>query len=154
MHVLYAEDDNTLRDDFAEVLRCFFPDLLVAKDGVEAKKLYDMYSPSLIITDISMPLLDGLSLAEHIKLKDPYATVVITTGYNTTQYLTKAIDVHVDKFLVKPIDYAKLETFMHELIPIINKKYQTNPLNRSDELLLHFLSHKLDIGICVSDKKE
>ena len=43
MHVLYAEDDNTLRDDFAEVLRCFFPDLLVAKDGVEAKKLYDMY---------------------------------------------------------------------------------------------------------------
>lgn len=153
MHVLYAEDDDTLRDDFAEILRYFFPDLLVAKDGVEAKKLYDMHSPSLIITDISMPLLDGLSLAEHIKHQDPYATVIITTGYNTTHHLSKAIDVHVDKFLVKPIDYSKLKAFMHELIPMVHKKYQTNPLKNSDELLLRFLSHKLDIGICVSDTK-
>lgn len=153
MRVLYAEDDENLRNDFSEVLYNFFPDLLIAKDGAEAKKLFDIHSPSLIITDISMPLLDGLSLAGYIKKKDPYATVVITTGYNTTQHLTKAIDVHVDKFLAKPIDFQKLKDMMQELIPIIHQKYQKNPLKSSDDMLLRFFSHKLDIGICVSDSK-
>jgi PAS domain S-box-containing protein len=153
MRVLYAEDDDNLRKDFAEVLCHFFPDLLVAKDGVEAKKLYDTHSPSLIITDISMPLLDGLSLAGYIKKKDPYATVIITTGYNTTHHLTKAIDVHVDKFLTKPIDFQKLKDTIQELIPMIHQKYQKNPLKSSDDMLLRFFSHKLDIGICISDSK-
>ena len=67
MHVLYAEDDDTIDNHCAEVLRCFFPDLLVAKYSIEAKKLYDIHSLSLIISDISMPLLDGLSFAGHIK---------------------------------------------------------------------------------------
>lgn len=153
MRVLYAEDDDTLRQDFAEVLRCFFPELLVAKDGVEAKKLYDAHAPSMIITDISMPLLDGLSLAEYIKKVDPCATIIVTTAYNTPPYLTKALDIHVDKFWLKPIDFHMLKAFIHDLIPTLHKKYQTHSVKNDDIFLTHLISQKLDIGICLSNKK-
>jgi signal transduction histidine kinase len=109
LHVLYIEDDATTRALLGQFLRRRVGRLIEACDGVEGLRLFLSERPSLVITDIRMPNLDGLQLAEEIRRSDAAVPIIIITAFDRVDYLERAIDIGVSKFVTKPVDASKLE---------------------------------------------
>lgn len=87
-----------------------------AQDGVEAYCLCCDRKPDLLITDICMPLKDGLDLLAKIRSTIPDLPVIILSGYDNFSYAQKAIHYGVEEYLLKPIDEAKLEQAIGNVI--------------------------------------
>ena len=108
--VLYCEDETELHDVTANLLRRLTKTVLTAHDGEEGLKLYREYQHEIdmVITDIGMPRMNGLEMTREIKAVTPRIPVIVTTAYSSTDHLFEAIDIHVDKYVLKPLDTRKL----------------------------------------------
>ena len=107
--LLYVEDESATREMVVEYLSDYFQDIYEASNGVEALKVYDKKKPDIIISDIEMPKMNGLELASLIRKKDRRTPIIITTAYTSVEYLLKATELNLIKYLVKPIKEEKLE---------------------------------------------
>ncbi|MFV0481820.1 MAG: response regulator transcription factor [Campylobacteraceae bacterium] len=107
--ILYAEDEGFVRDNMVELLGFFYAHVIHAKDGKEAYSLYQKEKPDIIIADIEMPEMNGLELAEKIRQQDKKVQIIITTAYTNTEYLLKAVELNIAKYLVKPIFLPDIE---------------------------------------------
>lgn len=101
--LLYVEDDEIARENAVEFLEDYFDNIYEAKDGLEALGLYEKYKPDIIITDISMPKVDGLEFVSKIRQSDKKTNVIVTTAYNTKEYLFRAVELQLVKYLIKPV---------------------------------------------------
>ncbi|MDD2971257.1 MAG: response regulator [Lachnospiraceae bacterium] len=86
-----------------------------AGNGEEALEFYQMKSPELIITDINMPYMDGVQLAEEIKKRDPQSKIVMVTGYREFEYARKALRIGVEDFLLKPINIDEIQDMARKI---------------------------------------
>ena len=80
--ILYIEDDEGVRTINSRFLNRMFNELYEAKDGQEGYELYKKYHPDIILTDIKMPRLDGISLAKKIREKDKTTKIIINKYYH------------------------------------------------------------------------
>jgi diguanylate cyclase (GGDEF)-like protein len=136
--ILYAEDEDALRDITLNILKGFTKKQYIAKDGLEGLKLFEQYQDQidLIITDVNMPNMNGLEMIKKIKVINPNIPIIVTTAFSNTEYLLEAIDIGVDKYILKPIDMKKLLQIMgqsllyHELKDLYIDKL-TNLPNRN-----------------------
>ena len=104
LHLLYVEDEDDDRTQMVDFLQRRVKKVYAAVNGVQGLELFGQYDINLVITDIRMPLMDGLAMAEHIRAMSPKIPIIITTAFEDTRYFTRAIDLSVDKYIVKPID--------------------------------------------------
>ncbi|MHB8062487.1 MAG: response regulator, partial [Ruminiclostridium sp.] len=79
-----------------------------ATSGLEAIDMMDSLLPDIIITDIQMPYMDGLTLSKIIKEKYPDISIVILTAHNEFSYAQSAVSIGVSDFILKPIDKSML----------------------------------------------
>ena len=75
-----------------------------ASNGEEALEFFDMNQPDLILTDINMPFMDGVTFAQRIRERSENCHIIMLTGYREFEYARKAVALGVDEFLVKPIN--------------------------------------------------
>ena len=108
VQVLYVEDDEETRDGVAEALRLRVKELTIARDGKEGLELYKKVQPQIIITDIKMPVMNGLEMSREIKKINKHTPIIVTTAYNDSDLLIECIDVGVNQFVLKPIVVVKL----------------------------------------------
>ena len=80
-----------------------------ANDGVEGTQIIRTHAPHIIITDISMPDLDGLSMIAGIKSEFPETEISILTGYRKFEYAQQAVNLGVTRFLLKPSNLEEIE---------------------------------------------
>ncbi|MFC3803447.1 response regulator [Cohnella sp. GCM10012308] len=73
-----------------------------ADNGIDAIKLFDQAKPNIVLLDIRMPDLDGLSVARHIVEADPLAKIIFLSGHDDFKYAQTAIELQVAKYLLKP----------------------------------------------------
>jgi len=106
--ILYVEDEEDVRRNAVEYLRRIAKEVLEAGDGKEAIKIWSEEQPDIIITDISMPKLNGLDMARYIRSKDQEVQIIVATAYTDTDYLMQAVELNLVKYLVKPITKEKL----------------------------------------------
>jgi len=106
--VLYAEDEIGIRQNVSEMLSLFFKRVYLAKDGIEAYELFLQKRPDLIITDIKMPLMNGIELAKKIREKEPKAQILIISAHTEVDYMLDAIELSLVRYIVKPITETKL----------------------------------------------
>ncbi|OCL82989.1 EAL domain-containing response regulator [Arcobacter porcinus] len=114
--VLYAEDEKELRDVTAGFLESFTKVQYIASDGEEAFNLFLEHQDSidLIITDINMPHLNGMDMIKKIKEINRKIPIIITTAFSNKEYLLEAINIGVDKYVLKPVDISKLLQAMNQ----------------------------------------
>ncbi len=86
----------------------------VAGNGTEALKKCQDFKPQIIFSDIYMPLMDGIELAEEIKNILPESIVILISGYNEFTYAQKAIEAGVFRYLLKPIRASELINILSE----------------------------------------
>lgn len=110
--VLYAEDDPVIRMQVVHFLSRRVGKLIEAADGQEAWGLFQSHAPDVVLTDIQMPLMTGLGLAERVKAVSRQTPVIITTAHNEPNFLQEAIAYGVDGYVLKPVDLDQLMTVM------------------------------------------
>ncbi len=101
--LLFIEDEKPMRKMAVEFLQDRFKEIYEASDGIEAYSIYSDKRPDIIITDIQMPRLNGLGLCEKIRKEDDQTPIIILTAYSHTEYLLKATELNLIKYLIKPI---------------------------------------------------
>jgi len=125
LSVLYVEDDAVARENGIEYLENFFNIIYDAPDAIMALELYHKYKPSIIITDIQMPRLNGLEFVEQIRQKDQKTQIIITTAFSDKKYLLKAIELKLVKYLIKPISEKEFDEALQICIETL-KENSTN----------------------------
>ncbi len=108
VRVLYVEDDSAIREALSKMLKRVVGELYVAKNGEEGLHLFREVSPDIVVSDIRMPVMNGIEMAREIRASDPKAHIVFTTAFSESEYLKEAIELGVDGYLIKPIEKRKL----------------------------------------------
>lgn len=114
LRILYVEDDQMTMEEISFFLKKYVKELYVAKNGLEGLELFKKHKPDMIISDIQMPIMNGLDMCEKIFEIDPSIPIAVTTAYSDSDYLIKAIELGIDKYIIKPID-------MMEILAVIQK---------------------------------
>lgn len=114
--ILYAEDEKDLREVTHQILKGFTKKQYVAENGQEGLELFKAHEKEidLIITDVNMPILNGLDMIKEIKKININIPIIVATAFSNKEYLLEAIDIGVDKYVLKPIDIAKLLQVMSQ----------------------------------------
>ena len=129
--ILYVEDDLAIQQTMSKYLRKFFLDVTVADDGVEALSLFNKATFDIVITDLSMPKMNGITLIDNIRELQEDQPILITTAHAESNFLLSAIKAHVDGYIIKPFDYESLN---FELFKISQKiqKFKENESYKTD----------------------
>ncbi len=116
--LLYVEDDKDTREITQLILETFFNHIIVAIDGEDGYQKYKENDIDIVITDISMPKLNGLELCKKIRNDNIDISLIILTAHNEENFFMESIKVKIDGYLLKPIDFEELS----ELIYTVTRK--------------------------------
>lgn len=92
-----------------------------ATNGEEALAIIQQEPIHLLLTDIRMPKMDGLTLIEQAKLTNPYLKVVLISGYSDFEYTRKALNLQVFDYLLKPVEREALEEVMGRIVEQLDR---------------------------------
>jgi response regulator RpfG family c-di-GMP phosphodiesterase len=132
LNVLLVDDEAQIRELIAKNLKKRCNNVFIAANGKEALEIFDKNGIDLIVSDIRMPVLDGIELLKAVKSIDREQVTVLFSGSNDTEFLIEAINLGCDKFFTKPIDFAK---FLQEL-ELLAKKITAQKQNSHYKKLL------------------
>ena len=109
IRVVIADDEPITRMDLKELLLAEGYQVVgEAADGFDAVEICKQTRPDLVLMDIKMPLLDGLSAAKLVYEENLAGTVMMLTAYSEREFVDQAKEVGVAGYLVKPIDEKSL----------------------------------------------
>jgi len=132
--VLLAEDEKILSELMNDAIGEYFKEFILVKDGIEALDAYKKHQPDIVITDILMPKLNGLSLLKALREHNEQLPIIILSAHSDTNKLLQAIDYGVSKYFIKPLDPDELLEYIMTLIPKIQ---QNNSIKFIDNFLFY-----------------
>ena len=109
--LLIADDEESIREGVADFVRQNCPEwdvAALARDGREALALAREILPDAVLTDITMPHMNGLEFLESLSDLLPEAKLLVLSGYDQFEYAVQALRLGVSDYLLKPLDTAKL----------------------------------------------
>jgi len=117
--ILVAEDSSDSREMLQVLLELKGYAVVSAADGYDAVQLAVREVPDLILMDLQLPELDGLSVAKELRLHSQLQAVpvIIISGNDPAKFRTKALSAGCDDYLLKPIDFERLDQILRERIP-------------------------------------
>jgi len=122
--LLYVEDNTIIQKIVKEILQTHFKEIYIANDGEKGLKLYQEKNPDIVLADISMPNMNGLDMISNIKKLNPNQKIALLTGYNNITYLNKAINIGVDKYILKPIDHKQMLIALEDIVKSLKIEYE------------------------------
>ena len=120
--VLIVENEGDGKKIVQEVMRDNFEKVITAQNGDEGLKKFKKYNPNMVITDVFMPIMNGLDMAKSIKEISKDTPIIVFSTNSEKETLLKAIDVGIDKYVLKPID---LDDFLVTLENVAKNKIET-----------------------------
>lgn len=122
LSILIAEDEPDLRRETAAFLEIYFGRVIAAADGREALTLFKNHTPDIVMSDIRMPVMDGVEMAARLKETAPDVPLIFCTAYTDTDYLLKAIELGVAAFVRKPVNTDELlAVLVKSALPILQR---------------------------------
>ena len=86
-----------------------------AENGEDALEKIEVLEPDVVLTDIRMPYMDGLTLAERLRQKYPSIKIVIFSGYDDFEYAKRAIKLNVAEYILKPVNVEELTAILKRI---------------------------------------
>ena len=125
--ILIVEDEPISLEMLSKTLKEDF-NVLTANNGKKGFELYKKFNPHIIISDLNMPIMNGIELIQKIRELDQNSKIIITTFKNDVQTLLQASELKLFKYLIKPIDFTTLKNIIKESIEELNR-FNTVALN-------------------------
>ncbi len=113
--ILYVEDEQVTREQYENIFKLLFKEVTSSQDGEEAFEEYKKKKYDIVITDLTMPKKDGVSLISDILELNPSQHTIIMTAHNTSENLRNSIDFQVDGILLKPVVMDKLFQLLYKV---------------------------------------
>lgn len=117
--ILLVEDEEISLSMLYEVLKDDYT-VLTSTNGKEAFDLYKKFNPHVIVTDLKMPIMNGIELIRNVRKYDPNTKIIITTFKNDLETLLEATELKLFKYLIKPIDFKELKNTINSSIDEFN----------------------------------
>jgi two-component system, OmpR family, response regulator VanR len=114
--LLLVEDDLELLNKLNIILSIFFRKVITAIDGKDALEIFKKENIDMIISDYSMPNMNGYELFKAIRKIDKNIPLVIISNYSDSEKLLKSIPLSLASYLIKPVDYTTLTTTLLEMV--------------------------------------
>lgn len=149
MKILICDDEHLAVQRLIRLVEKLDYDVIAtAQNGVEAIKMVKLHQPDVILLDVQMPEMDGLSCAEHLRQIDPSLSIVFCTAYDA--HALDAFRLHADGYLLKPVRLDELEETLAHLQQVNKLQRQQLQQNQIHEHRQH-LSVKTHKGIELID---
>lgn len=116
--ILVVDDESLIARNIAksiEQVNSSFQVVAMCANGVEAIDYIKNNDVNVVFTDIRMPEMDGLELAEYISGHYPYIECIIVSGYNDFEYAKSAISYNVKNYLLKPVNKEELRKCLSDI---------------------------------------
>ncbi len=154
MRVFIADDEEIIRDGIRNCIEKEQERFLFAgeaPDGEMALPMLMEMKPDVLITDIRMPFMDGLELAKVVRRTMPWLRIVFLSGHDEFEYAQKAVSLHADAYLLKPVSSAQLLETLGQVAEQIEQEQQqlrseganSRSEHEEDVLREHFLNDLL-----------
>lgn len=165
IRVILVDDEDIERDAMADIIpweKLGMELVDTAWNGIEGLEKIRMHVPDIVITDIKMPVMDGIQLIRNTRELYPDILFVVLSGYGEYEYTSRAMELGIRHYILKPCDEEKivevLQKVKGELAELENKRKSEQEyrstlarmLPRVKEQILGFLITKKEIS--VSDK--
>ncbi|WP_310604857.1 helix-turn-helix domain-containing protein [Anaerosporobacter sp.] len=139
MKILIADDDDYTREGLVESIdwsRFGIEEVVQARNGSEAKSIAAWFQPDIVLTDIKMPKLDGISFAHELAEMNPSCMLIFMSGYMEIDYLKSAIKLSAVDFIEKPIDLMGVEKAIEKAIAAIHERRSAADMKENRKELL------------------
>ncbi len=151
--VLYVEDEEDIRVAVIEALQRRVEKLFVAVNGQQGYELFMINNPDIVITDIKMPILNGLEMSAKIREVKKKVPIIVTTAYEESDFFHKSIEIGITGYVVKPVVMQKLIELLSETAKKIELERQVNEqiqcieslINLRDDIIIMIESKYLNI---------
>ena len=138
--ILYVEDQSDVRLFLSKILSRHYSKVYLAENGKLGLELYKKHAPDIVISDIKMPVMDGLSMSSKIKEINPKAKIILTTAHSDMEYFIHSIDIGISQYILKPLDrdklYHAINTCVDQVIMERDIEKKNNDLIASNKKLL------------------
>jgi diguanylate cyclase (GGDEF)-like protein/PAS domain S-box-containing protein len=132
MSLLYVEDDQATREVVSQLLIHVVATVYIAADGREGLEAYRTHTPDIVVTDIRMPVMDGVEMAREIRRLRPDCQVIMLTAFSDIENLLDCVSIGINHYIMKPVDFAKLAEAIGQCCDYVNLKRR---LSKQDETL-------------------
>lgn len=116
LSVLFVDDEEVIRTNYAQFLSLLFPTVYTAADGEEAYKLYEEYKPNIIIVDINLPKMNGLELLKKIDIQTQSAQAIVMSAHTDIEHQLKEYNLEGVHYLVKPVTRKLFRSTLDEVV--------------------------------------
>ncbi len=131
--ILYVEDDFELRENTIRLLSNFFTAIDYAANGQEGLDKYKSKSYDLVITDINMPVMNGVKMVREIKTINNKQLISVISAHDEANYLLELINLGVDSFVLKPVDIELLLAMLDKSVKLIKYAQRDQEYKRNLE---------------------
>ena len=123
--ILIVEDEPIIRKGIASLVD--FESLGIstiqeAENGEQALAMIQENMPDILLTDINMPKMDGITLAQLARAKFPQLRIIFLTGYDYVDYLLSAVKLGVDDYILKPVTKTEIESLLVKVVSKLNEE--------------------------------
>ncbi len=112
--LLYIEDEVDVREQFCIFFKRLVGTLITETNGVEGLIAYRKHRPDIIISDIWMPVMDGLHMVGEIRNSDKTVPIIMLSAFEDAEYLKKSINLGINGYLTKPVNSKQFEKLLLE----------------------------------------
>ena len=125
MEVLYVEDDDLIAEAFIMIIKHLVKSIDHFNNGKDALEAYKKSNHDIIITDIKMPIMNGLEMSKAIRIIDDDVPIIIVSAYNETSFLKDAFEIGITYYLNKPVNRIVLMRTLNESAKsVVYKRHQ------------------------------
>lgn len=124
MNAIVVEDEQIIRNGILEHIpwgKLGIDHVVSAKYAVEAFEKCEQIKPDIIISDINMPGMNGVTLCRSLREKFPESEIIFVTGFSDKEYLKAAIELHAVSYVEKPIDIQELTQAVGDAVERVEK---------------------------------
>lgn len=122
--ILCVEDEAIFRSVLSEILEDITTEVIFGENGQQGLNLFLEHSPEIVITDIALPHMTGLQMLREIKKVQPEILTIVTTSYSETEYFMEAIELGVNRFILKPFEKKQFQDILIQYIKSLNGEKQ------------------------------
>ena len=150
--VFIVEDEHLIRDSLRNQILALSEQLPIsysgeAGDGEMALAEITEIRPDILLTDIKMPFMDGLTLAKETRKLLPWTRIVFISGFDDFEYAKVAIQVQADDYLLKPIKNEELTQTMTKIVQLLDQQKKTANQAPEQEMVLELKKNHLLNGL-------